>query len=68
MKVLDLNAYGVSEMNQQELVEANGGCFVGGFLLGALVASMLGWWLTSSLEVPSEDGSFDMIQDKLLVA
>ena len=25
MKVLDLNAYGVSEMNQQELMEIEGG-------------------------------------------
>ena len=29
MKVLDLNAYGVSEMSQQELVETNGGWLLG---------------------------------------
>jgi len=39
MKTLDLNAYGVSEMNQQELVEMNGGC---GFLLAIVAGQLIG--------------------------
>ena len=40
MKTLDLNAYGVSEMNQQELVETNGGAIgwiVTAFIVGLIV-------------------------------
>jgi len=38
MKVLDLNAYGVSEMNQQELTKTNGGLGPGGWLIIGLLA------------------------------
>jgi len=46
MKTLDLNAYGVSEMNQQELVETNGGLIftkaaITWFVAGILVSAML---------------------------
>ena len=37
MKNLDLNAYGVSEMSRQEMVETDGG----GFLLGLLVVAVI---------------------------
>ena len=46
MKNLDLNAYGVQEMNHQEMVETDGGVLgllaaVGWLLIGVCVAEML---------------------------
>jgi len=67
MDKLDLNAYGVSKMTKQEMVEANGGSFIAGFLFGLLAVG--GFWLMSNgYEVPTEDGSFNMIHDKSLIA
>ena len=42
MKNLDLNAYGVTEMNHQEMVETNGGSVLVAAVLGliALVAAI----------------------------
>jgi len=44
MKSLNLNAYGVSEMNQQELVETNGGIIplvIAGITVGKVVGAVL---------------------------
>ena len=38
MKALDLNAYGVSEMSRQEMMETDGG-------IGVLIAALLTWAL-----------------------
>ena len=38
MKNLDLNAYGVREMNHQEMVETDGGGFLIGLLIVAVIA------------------------------
>ena len=45
MKTLDLNAYGVSEMNQQELVETDGGFIIKGLIIigvGLLMSGCIG--------------------------
>jgi len=41
MKTLDLNAYGVSEMSQQELVETNGG--IAPILIGIGTKKLIKW-------------------------
>jgi len=41
MKTLDLNAYRVSEMNKQEMVETDGGVIVGTITLGPLVGILM---------------------------
>ena len=41
MENLDLNAYGVQEMNHQEMVETDGGGLLTAFLIGGAVALLL---------------------------
>ncbi|GHS92219.1 hypothetical protein FACS1894203_4360 [Bacteroidia bacterium] len=38
MKNLDLNAYGVVEMSQQEMVDTEGGLFLAGLIVCAVIA------------------------------
>ena len=42
MKTLDLSAYGVSEMTNQEMRETDGGSLLGAFLIGLGVGLAVG--------------------------
>jgi hypothetical protein len=42
MKTLDLNAYGVTEMNELQMQEVDGGCPLLAFALGFLVGAAIG--------------------------
>ena len=43
MKTLDLNAYGVEEMNQQEMGESNGGIWewIVGCIIGGMISDLI---------------------------
>ena len=56
MNTLDLNAYGVSEMNQQELVETNGG-FIGTLIMAGLVGAIVGHLVSSADEISLSVGT-----------
>jgi lactobin A/cerein 7B family class IIb bacteriocin len=41
MNTLNLNAYGVSEMNKQEMVETDGGSFLLGLGIGIIIGAII---------------------------